>query len=60
MRNPVLRGPAKLVEALAVLPQVKRALPEARLPFERPAVLGAMVVSVLVFPVLKLLLFARH
>src|SRR5205823_104507 len=40
-----LRGPARLAEALAVLPQVRRALPEARLPFERPAVLAAMVAS---------------
>jgi hypothetical protein len=31
------------VESLAVLPQVRRALPEARLPFERPAVLAAML-----------------
>jgi uncharacterized protein YqhQ len=53
MRNPVLRGPAKLVEALAVLPQVKRALPEARLPFERPAVLGAMVASTASIRVLR-------
>jgi uncharacterized protein YqhQ len=43
--RPVLRGPARLVEAFAVLPQMRRALPQARLPFERPAVIGAMVVS---------------
>jgi hypothetical protein len=43
--NPLLRGPAKLVEAFAFLPRVKRVLPEAKLPFERPAVLGAMVGS---------------
>jgi uncharacterized protein YqhQ len=40
--NPVLRGPARLAEALALLPQVKRALPAARLPFERPSILAAM------------------
>jgi uncharacterized protein YqhQ len=40
--NPLLRGPARLLEAFAVLPQVKRALPGARLPFERPAVLATM------------------
>ena len=45
INNPVLRGPARLAEALALLPQVKRALPEARLPFERPRVLGAMLSS---------------
>jgi uncharacterized protein YqhQ len=44
--NPLLRGPAKLAEAFALLPQVKRAMPEARLPFERPRVLGAMLGSV--------------
>ena len=42
VENPLLRGPARLAEAFALLPQVKRALPEARLPFERPRVLAAM------------------
>jgi uncharacterized protein YqhQ len=46
VRNPLLRGPAKLAEALSLLPAVRRALPEARLPFERPAVAAAMVGSV--------------
>src|SRR5436190_12241630 len=45
VRNPLLRGPARLVEAFAVLPRVKRALPEAKLPFEAPRVLGSIVVS---------------
>lgn len=40
--NPALRGPASVVEALALLPQVKRALPAAKLPFERPGVVAAM------------------
>jgi len=43
--NPILRGPAKFVEVLALLPQVKQALPEARLPLERPRVLATMVGS---------------
>lgn len=43
VRNPFLRGPARLAEALALLPRVKRALPEAQLPFERPAVAAAML-----------------
>jgi uncharacterized protein YqhQ len=46
INNPLLRGPARLAEALSLLPQVKRALPEAKLPFERPRVLGAMLGSV--------------
>ncbi len=45
VRNPLLRGPARLVDAFAVLPQVKRAQPEAKQPFERPGVLAAMVAS---------------
>src|SRR5262249_4125368 len=43
--RPILRGPARLVEAFAVLPQMRRALPQARLPFERPAVIGSMLAS---------------
>ena len=39
--QPLLRGPARLVESFAVLPRLKRALPEARLPFEG----GTMVAS---------------
>lgn len=42
---PLVRGPMKLLEALAVLPAMRRALPEARLPFERPQVVGAMLAS---------------
>jgi uncharacterized protein YqhQ len=36
---PLLRGPLKLAEALAVVPLARRRLPEARLPFEDPRVL---------------------
>jgi len=43
--NPLLRGPARLAEAFALLPQVKRALPEAELPMQRPQVLASMVGS---------------
>jgi uncharacterized protein YqhQ len=43
VRVPLLRGPARIAEVFALLPQVKRALPEASLPLERPRVLGAMV-----------------
>src|SRR3954447_22951555 len=53
LKSPVLRGPARLLESLAVLPQVKRTLPEAGLPFERPAVLGAMIASTVSIRVLR-------
>jgi len=43
--QPLLRGPARLLEALAVIPEVRRSLPEAKLPFQRPAVLASMVAS---------------
>ena len=42
---PLLRGPARLAEAVAVLPALKRRLPEAKLPFEQPSMLAAMVAS---------------
>ncbi|MBA2475235.1 MAG: DUF1385 domain-containing protein [Actinobacteria bacterium] len=45
VRNPLLRGPARLLEAFSLLPELRRALPEARLPFERPQVLAAMLGS---------------
>jgi uncharacterized protein YqhQ len=45
LNSPFVRGPARLLESLAVLPQLKRALPEAKLPFERPAVLAAMLAT---------------
>jgi hypothetical protein len=43
VEQPFLRGPARMLEVFALLPQVRRRVPEARLPFERPVVLGAMV-----------------
>lgn len=46
VRTPVLRGPLRLAEAFALLPLVRRALPEVRFPFERPAVLAALAGSV--------------
>src|SRR5919197_2750356 len=45
LEQPLLRGPARLLEAVAVIPEVRRALPEARLPFQRPAVLATMLAS---------------
>ena len=37
---PGVRGVVRLGEAFAVIPLVKRSMPEARLPFESPSVLG--------------------
>jgi uncharacterized protein YqhQ len=48
VRNPVLRGPARMLEAFAFLPRVKRVVPEAKLPFERPRVLASMLASAVV------------
>src|SRR3954452_19839655 len=41
-RIPGLRGVAKLAEAMAVIPIVKKALPEAKLPMQDPRTLAAM------------------
>src|SRR5438128_7775030 len=43
VNSPFLRGPARLAEALALLPQVKRALPAARLPMESKRVVASML-----------------
>jgi uncharacterized protein YqhQ len=43
--SPFLRGPARLAEAFAFLPRVKRVLPEAELAFERKRVAAAMLGS---------------
>jgi uncharacterized protein YqhQ len=43
LRNPLLRGPARLAEALALLPQVKAKLPAARLPMENPRTVASML-----------------
>ena len=42
IENPLLRGPARLAEAVALLPSLKRRLPEAKLPFEQPRSIAAM------------------
>src|SRR5947208_3309883 len=42
---PFLRGPARLLEAMLVLPRVRRELPEARFAFERRNVLASMAAS---------------
>src|SRR4029077_12808245 len=46
--TPFLSGVARVAEVFALLPQVKRALPAAQLPMERPRVLASMVGSAVV------------
>jgi uncharacterized protein YqhQ len=46
--NPLLRGPARLAEVFALLPQVKRALPEARLPMEGRGMIASTAVGMFV------------
>jgi uncharacterized protein YqhQ len=46
-RVPGLRGVLKLAEAVAVIPLVKRALPEAKLPMQDPTTIGAMATAAL-------------
>jgi uncharacterized protein YqhQ len=50
---PMLRGPLRLAEAMAVIPLARMRLRAARLPFEDRAVLGAMVASMLVTNALR-------
>jgi uncharacterized protein YqhQ len=47
VESPLMRGPARIAEVFALLPVVRRALPEARLPFERGRVAAAMAGSAL-------------
>jgi len=51
--TPLLRGPLKVAEVFALLPAVRRALPEARLPLQRPRVVTAMLGSALAVRVVR-------
>jgi uncharacterized protein YqhQ len=53
VQSPLLRGPARLAEAFLLVPQLKRALPEAELPLERPRVLGSMLGAAVVLQRLR-------
>jgi uncharacterized protein YqhQ len=53
VESPLLRGPARIAEVFALLPQVKRALPEAELPMQRPRVLGSMIGSAVILRALR-------
>jgi len=46
-RVPGVRGVLRLAEALAVIPLVKRALPDARLPMQEPRTIGAVTAAAL-------------
>ncbi|HXS45837.1 MAG TPA: DUF1385 domain-containing protein [Solirubrobacterales bacterium] len=52
-RLPGLRGPLKLLEALAVLPLVRRRLPAARLPFEDRRVIATVGTTLITTAVLR-------
>jgi uncharacterized protein YqhQ len=43
IESPLLRGPARLAEALALLPQIKGKLPAAKLPLENPRALVSLL-----------------
>jgi len=45
IQSPFLRGPARLAEALLLLPQVKAKLPAARLPLEGRRTVGSMLAA---------------
>jgi uncharacterized protein YqhQ len=53
VESPLLRGPVRLLDAMAIIPEIKRALPEAKLPFQRPAVVAAMLGSAVFLKVLR-------
>ena len=52
-KMPILRGPIILAEAFALLPTVRRALPQARFPFEKPSVLAAILGTAVVARTLR-------
>jgi uncharacterized protein YqhQ len=53
VQMPLLRGPARLLEAVAVLPRLKQALPEAQLPFEGRRAFAAMAGTAAAVQVLR-------
>jgi uncharacterized protein YqhQ len=53
IQQPFLRGPLRLAESFAMIPELRRRLPEARLPFERPSVLAATIASAMTVQVVR-------
>jgi len=48
IENPLFRGPARLAEALLLLPQIKAKLPAAKLPLESPSTITSMLAAAIV------------
>ncbi|HSE82259.1 MAG TPA: DUF1385 domain-containing protein [Gaiellaceae bacterium] len=53
VKSRFVRGPARIAEIFALLPEVRRRLPEAKLPVQRPGVLGAMAGSIVAIQVVR-------
>ena len=53
IENPFLRGPARLAEALLLLPQIKAKLPSAKLPLESPLTAASMLSAAVFVRVLR-------
>ena len=53
VQSALLRGPARIAEVFALLPMIRRRLPEARLPFQRRGVLAAMFATAATVRVVK-------
>jgi uncharacterized protein YqhQ len=53
VQSALLRGPARLAEVFALLPVVRMRLPEARLPFQRPGVIAAMLGTAVTVRIVK-------
>jgi uncharacterized protein YqhQ len=53
VQQPFLRGPLRLAESFAMIPDLRRRLPEARLPFERPSVLAGTFASALTVQIVR-------
>ena len=53
VEQPFLRGPARIAELFALLPEVRRRVPGLKLPFERPSIVVGMAASALAIRALR-------
>ncbi len=53
VKSKLLRGPARIGEVFAILPRIRRHLPEARLPFERASVAASMALGAALLQVVR-------